>query len=79
LHKVQLGENPDDWKPIPRVGSGAMELRIWDEQGTFRVIYVAKIADRVHVLHAFKKKERAISQADIDLAKERYKRISKGS
>src|SRR5471030_1619539 len=40
---VQNGEEPDDWKPMATtVGPGAKEIRIRDEAGAFRVIYVAK-------------------------------------
>jgi len=63
------------FKPIPRVGPGAYEIRVGDEAGAFRVIYVAKFRDAVHVLHAFQKKTRRTSQADIELAARRYKAI----
>lgn len=77
LDKVQAGQEPDDWKPMPSVGPGASEIRIWEEDGTYRVIYVAKFADAVYVLHAFKKTSQATPQKDIDLAAERYKLIPK--
>ena len=38
LNKVQHGLAPDDAKPMPTIGAGVMELRIWDEAGTFRVV-----------------------------------------
>lgn len=53
---IAMGDDPSNFSPIPRVGPGAMELRVWDEQGTFRVLYVAKFDDGVHVLHCFNKK-----------------------
>ena len=56
IGKVQHGEEPDDWKPMPTVGSGVKEIRIRDEAGAFRVIYLAKLADAVYVLHCFQKK-----------------------
>lgn len=75
LFMVQLGREPADFKPMPSVGSGAYELRVRDEAGAFRVVYVAKFEDAVYVLHAFQKKTRKTSQADIDLAARRYKMI----
>jgi phage-related protein len=42
LFMVQIGRDPDDWKPLPVVGSGAREIRVRDEAGAFRVIYVAR-------------------------------------
>ena len=75
LGRVQRGQEPDDWKSVPLIGAGVRELRIWDEAGTFRVIYLAKLVDRVVVLHAFKKKTQATSRKDIDLAKRRYRTV----
>src|SRR5258706_16201080 len=73
LFMVQVGREPDDWKPISTVGSGAREIRVRDEAGAFRVIYVARFEDAVYVLHAFQKKTRKTSHADLELARERYR------
>ena len=56
LNQVQKGLDPDDVKPMPTIDAGVAELRIWDESGTFRVMYVAKLEDAVYVLHCFQKK-----------------------
>ncbi|HAT1776583.1 type II toxin-antitoxin system RelE/ParE family toxin [Legionella pneumophila] len=72
LDKVQRGEQPDDFKPMPSIGKGVEEIRIWDESGTYRVIYTARLADAVYVLHAFQKKTQATAKRDIDLAKARF-------
>ena len=72
LDKVQRGEQPDDFKPMPSIGKGVEEIRIWDESGTYRVIYTARLADAVYVLHAFQKKTQATAKRDIDLAKVRF-------
>ncbi len=77
LDKVQRGLDPDDWKPMPSIGSGVNEIRIWDEAGTFRVIYVAKFVDAVYVLHCFQKKTQKTSSQDIELARKRYKALLK--
>lgn len=63
---------PYDFKPMPGVGAGAYELRL-HVLGEWRVIYVAKFADAVYVLHAFQKKTQKTRQGDIDLAARRYK------
>jgi phage-related protein len=73
LFMVQVGRDPTDFKPMPSVGPGAYELRVRDEAGAFRVIYVAKFEEAVYVLHAFQKKTRKSRQVDIDLAAARYK------
>ena len=56
LDQVQNGHEPDDWKPMNTVGQGVKEIRIRDAVGAFRVMYVAKFADAVYVLHCFQKK-----------------------
>lgn len=72
LDKVQRGNLPDDFKPMPSIGKGVEEIRIWDDNGTYRVIYTARVADAVYVLHAFQKKTQATAKRDIQLAKVRY-------
>jgi phage-related protein len=76
LDKIQNGENPDDWKPMPGIGRGTCEIRIRDETGAFRVMYVAKFSESVYVLHAFQKKTRKTAQKDLDLAKARYQELT---
>jgi phage-related protein len=51
LDLVQRGLDADDWKPMNSVGPGVREFRIRDAAGAFRVIYVAKFAEAVFVLH----------------------------
>lgn len=72
LDQVQNGQEPDDWKPMSIVGSGVKEIRVRDSVGTYRVIYIAKFADAVYVLHCFQKKTEKTSKADLDLATKRY-------
>jgi len=75
LDKVQRGEQPDDFKPMPSIGKGVEEIRIWDDTGTYRVIYTARLIDAVYVLHAFQKKTQATSRQDLNMAKERYTQL----
>ncbi len=75
LHKIQLGLDPSDWKPMASIGAGVREIRIRDEAGIFRVIYVTKIKDAVYVLHAFQKKTQQTAKQDLDLAISRFKQI----
>lgn len=77
LNRVQHGLEPDDWKPMGAVGAGVKEIRVRDEAGAFRVLYVAKLADAIYVLHCFQKKTEQTSQQDINLAKTRYKELLK--
>ena len=77
LHKVQQGIEPSDWKPMTTVGQGVREIRIRDEAGAFRVLYVAKIEDAVYVLHCFQKKTQQTAKRDIELAQKRLKELMK--
>ena len=78
LWRLQRGERPDDCKPMLAIGKGVEELRLWDEAGTYRVIYMARLADGVYVLHAFQKKTQTTAKRDIDLARMRYAELMKG-
>ena len=75
LDQVQRGRQPSDFKPMPSVGKGVEELRVWDDSGTYRVIYVARLREAVVVLHAFQKKTQRTSKQDLDKGKARYKLI----
>jgi phage-related protein len=60
LMRVQFGGEPKSFKPMPTVGAGAYEIRVRDESGAYRVIYVAKFETAVYVLHAFQKKSQQL-------------------
>lgn len=77
LDKLQRGLQPDDFKSMPSIGKGVEEIRLWDDAGTFRVIYTARLKETVVVLHAFQKKTQATSRQDIELAKRRWAQLIK--
>jgi len=68
LHRVQLGLEPSDWKPMPSIGAGVVEIRI-HETGEYRVLYVAKFPEAIYALHAFAKKSQRTRQAEIEVAR----------
>ena len=74
LNRVQEGFEPNDWKPMTTVGRGVKEIRIKLEKA-YRVLYVAKFAEGIYVLHAFDKKTQRTSKPDLDLAAMRYKTL----
>lgn len=76
LWQVQNGLDPSDWKPINDVGIGVREIRI-HIGGAWRVLYVAKFAEAVYVLHAFGKKTQRTSRSDVELAAKRYREIAR--
>ncbi len=74
LYAIQRGLDPRDWKPMPSIGRGVKEIRI-HVLGEWRIIYVAKFEDAVHVLHSFQKKTQKTSRQDIEIARKRYTQI----
>jgi phage-related protein len=77
LEVVQRGEQPDDFKPMPHIGTGVEELRVREDSGAFRVIYTARFGGAVYVLHAFQKKTRVTSKRDIEIAKQRFAQLGR--
>ena len=77
LYQVQRGLDPDDWRPMPRIGPGVREIRL-HEAGEFRVVYIAQWAEAIYVLHAFQKKSRQTSRHDLELARVRLRQIRGG-
>lgn len=75
LGKVQVGLDPDDWKPFDDVGAGTKEIRIRETGGIYRVMYVAKFEEAVYVLHCFQKKTRSTSKQDKGIAEARYRAV----
>jgi len=72
LNRLQEGDLPDDWKPMPTIGAGVAEIRVRDATGAYRAIYVAKFTEAVYVLHVFAKKTQRTARRDIALARRRY-------
>ena len=75
LDYVQHGLMPDDWKPMSSIGAGVKEIRVRNQFGAYRSIYVAKKQSGVYVLHIFEKKSQKTPKKDLDLAKTRLKTI----
>ena len=75
LDFVQRDKELEDWKPMNGVGTGVREIRIRDESGIFRVLYVTKFDDVIYVLHCFQRKTQKTNESDIELARHRYKEL----
>ena len=73
LDRVQRGLLPENWKPLKIVGPGVNEIRVRDEAGAFRVIYVASFPEALYVLHAFQKKTQKMAENDLELTQTRFK------
>jgi phage-related protein len=77
LYRVQCGCDPKDWKPMTSIGTGVKEIRVRDEAGIFRMIYLATRPEGVYVLHCFQKKTQRTSRSDLELATKRFKSIAR--
>ena len=75
LDRVQRGLDPFDWKPMSSVGLGVREIRIRDQSGAFRVMYVASRPESIYVLHCFQKQTRRTAKRDLELARSRFAAI----
>jgi len=71
------GLDPADWKPMATIGRGVREIRIRDEAGAYRVIYIATFTEAVYVLHAFQKKTQRTAKRDGDLAASRLRDLAR--
>lgn len=57
------------------VGKGVLELKEGDERTWYRVMYLARIGNIIHVLHCFEKSSRKTDRRDVDVAKARLKMV----
>lgn len=71
LRRVQQGKLPRDWKTIRTIGPGVVEIRVRGD-GAFRLMYVARFAEAVYVLHVFQKKTQKTSELDLAVARRRF-------
>ena len=76
LYRVQCGLEAKDWKPMTSIGTGVREIRVRDEAGTFRVIYLATRPEGIYVLHCFQKKTQRTSSSDLEVATKRFRSIA---
>lgn len=60
------------------VGPNVWELREQDERAWYRVIYLTRIEDVIHVLHCFEKQSRKTDRRDLRVARERLAQVHKG-
>jgi phage-related protein len=80
LFVVQLGSTPSSTKPLKGFGSGVYEILEGHDGGAYRAVYVyvVKVGEAVHVLHAFQKKAKsgiATPRPDIHVIEQRLKTV----
>ena len=72
LCRVQEGLEPNDWKAMPDVGAGVLEIRL--HTGTeHRVFYVTRFAEGIYVLHCFEKRTQKTAKRHLEVARNRYR------
>lgn len=54
------------------------EIRVWVSSGTYRVMFTARLPEKVYVLHAFQKKTQETSKRDNEIAKKRFAQLMRG-
>lgn len=75
LRRLQTGDRPLNSRPMPSIGARVYELKEQDERAWYRVIYLARIGNRIYVLHCFEKKSAKTGKTDLAVAKARLKRV----
>ena len=76
LYQVQIGDMPVSATPLKGSLSGVYELKESHDGNAYRAVYVAKLKDKIYVLHCFQKKSKsgiATPQNDIDLIEQRLR------
>ena len=56
IDRVQRNIEPENWKPFPAIGQGVREIRVQVGK-QYRIMYVAKFENKIHVPHVFEKKK----------------------
>jgi phage-related protein len=78
LTMIAEGATPDIAKPLTGFGSGVWELAIKSRGDAYRVVYALQLGDDIWIVHVFQKKSKkgiATPKRDIDLVRERIKRL----
>ena len=75
LRRLQTGTRPLSSRPMPSIGARVYELKEQDERAWYRVIYLAKIRNRLYILHCFEKRSGKTGKNDLAVARARLKRV----
>jgi phage-related protein len=75
LRLLQQGQQPTDYRPMSSIGPGVFELRDQDERAWYRVIYLSRVRDVIHVLHCIEKRSRETPAKEINTARQRLKAV----
>jgi phage-related protein len=76
IRRLQVGVKPLSSRPMASIGKRVYELRQMDDKGWYRVIYLGKVGNRLHILHAFMKQSAKTSRNDLQVAAARLKAVN---
>ena len=74
LQSGQILQCPQS-KPMKTIHPAAYELRIKDEKGDYRVIYVLALKGKILIPHAFTKKTQKTPAKEIEISKKRAQEL----
>ena len=78
LRMAAHGEKADSAKPMKGLGAGVFEIALRHRTDAYRTVYVVQLDEDIWVIHAFQKKSKTgitTPQPEIDLVRERIKRL----
>jgi phage-related protein len=76
LRQLQIGREPtSQTRSLSSIGPGVFELKEADERTWYRAVYLSKVANTIYVLHCFEKDSRKTDRRDMELARQRLKRV----
>lgn len=76
LRQLQMGRQPtSQTRNMSSIGAGVFELKEADKRTWYRAIYLSKIRNTIYVLHCFEKDSRKTDRRDIEVARQRLKRV----
>ena len=76
LWQLQQGKLPTTpARRMESVGPGVWELKEQDERTWYRVLYLTKVDDVIHILHCFEKQGRKTDRRDLDTARKRLIKV----
>lgn len=76
LRQLQIGREPTSpTRSMSSIGPGVWELKEADERTWYRAIYLSKVGSTIYVLHCFEKDSRKTDRRDIEVARQRLRRV----
>jgi phage-related protein len=76
LRQIQNGKHPRcDHRPMSSVGKGVWELKEGDARTWYRVMYLTRIQNSIHILHCFEKESRKTDRRDLETARKRLQEV----